>query len=615
MNSLRLFSEQFARTGNIAAEGFLSLLGRPGLGQLQTLIREGLQNVLDASVDGAGPRVRIRLRTLDKEEHEALRDRVLAGRPAADLSREQIGASLSGADVWVLELCDFGTEGLSGPTRADLAHDGREPPNFINFMRNVGAARDTHQGGGTYGYGKSAYYAVSACSTIVVDTRTRFRGESCRRFMACHLGAAHDAFVEGDRQYRFTGRHWWGVPDGDDSVEPAMGDFARSLSSALGMPPREPPDTGTSVLIVDPVFERDDMASVVADIVEAVLWNFWPRMTASTPADRRLRVEVECDGEDCPLPAPEDFPPLDLFTAALEEHRRPDGNLRPVTYGNARVHLGDVAIRQGIRSRRDYPATREGSSIPQTACHVALMRPVGLVVRYLEGMPLADTRFEWAGVFVCSDDDRIEAAFARAEPPAHDDWVPDNLPQGDGRSHVKTAMRKLTNIARKDAVPGTAPASDGDRGPSLAATATRLGALLSDASSAGPGRRQRNSGSSSGRRLPHVSKARFDGLHADGQGQPVARFLAELENDGSDEALVLVVEPYLVMDGGATSARDLPPDMLPAATGVTVGDTIRSEGAGHVHVGHEGGTVCVTVPVVRDAAIGLRLNLRSGLPE
>jgi hypothetical protein len=40
--------------------------------------------------------------------------------------------------------------------------------------------------------------------------------------------------------------------------------------------------------------------------------------------------------------------------------------------------------------------------------HIALMRPVELVVKYLEGNPLPDARLEWAGVFIAAPLDRGE---------------------------------------------------------------------------------------------------------------------------------------------------------------------------------------------------------------
>src|SRR6185437_13873873 len=105
---------------------------------------------------------------------------------------------------------------------------------------------------------------------------------------------------------------------------------AREVAHALGMLSRSAVDTGTSILIVDPVMNGDGVESMPDDIVEAVLWNFWPRMAASTPAARSLRVEVELDGDRVPVPAPEDFPPLDLFAAAIGKHRTKSEDLRPI---------------------------------------------------------------------------------------------------------------------------------------------------------------------------------------------------------------------------------------------------------------------------------------------
>jgi len=78
---LQLYSEPFAKTGNLAAEGFKRLLGRPALDLLQTLLREGIQNVLDASQSEAGPTVLIRLRTLTPCQRRALNELVLSDRP------------------------------------------------------------------------------------------------------------------------------------------------------------------------------------------------------------------------------------------------------------------------------------------------------------------------------------------------------------------------------------------------------------------------------------------------------------------------------------------------------------------------------------------------------
>lgn len=614
MTKLQLYSEPFAKTGNMAAEGFKRLLGRPNHSLLQTLIREGIQNVLDAAHADAGPTVLIRLRSLTDGQQKVLREQVLSERPHNDSTRASIDAALAKPCLHVLELCDFGTEGLSGPTRADTLHDGNEPLNFVNFLRNVGAARDTHQGGGTYGYGKSSLYSMSSCSTIVIDTRTRCAGHDERRLMACHLGAAFDAKVDGNGRRRFTGRHWWGVLDGLDSIEPLTNDAATALSDKIGMPSRDTSQTGTSILIVDPLLESEDPRTVIDEVVETVLWNFWPRMTATTPPNRKIKVRVELEGELIPVPEPEYFPPLDLFAAAMAAHRTGSSELQPVTCGRPKMHLGNLAIQKGLRATRCFPATRDESVIPKQACHIALMRPVELVVKYMTGEPFSDSRFEWAGVFICSDNDEVEDAFALAEPPAHDDWIPDNLPKGHAKTFVRVALRQIDEFARTHANPAISPSGTEEQGPSLAATATKMGAFLDRVSSTGPGRPPRQPGKAPARKPLSLSAPRFAGLYLDDQGRPVAKFQAELHNDASDTALHVVAEPCLVVDGGATGADDLPGGFTLAVEQITLGGRQMSPEGPWIHVGHEAGTVEILVPTIHDAAIGLKLRLHSGIP-
>jgi len=615
VTKLQLYSEPFAKTGNMAAEGFRRLLGRPTLGLLQTLIREGIQNVLDAACSDSGPTVLIRLRTLTTDQQEVLSKQVLSERPRGDSMHADIDIALAKPGLQVLELCDFGTEGLSGPTRADTSHDGDEPLNFVNFLRNVGAARDTQQGGGTYGYGKSSLYAMSSCSMIVVDSQTRCAGRSERRLMACHLGAAFDAQIDGSGRRRFTGRHWWGTLDGSDSVEPVTSETAIALSSGLGMPPRDASQTGTSILIVDPSFGNEDPRSIIDEVIETVLWNFWPRMMATTPPSRKIKVTVELEGRSIPIPEPEDFPPLDLFAAAMAVHRAGSKELRPILSLRPKKHLGNLAIQMGLRVPRRDSAMREESVIPKQACHIALMRPIELVVKYVVGDPFPDPRFEWAGVFICSDDDEVEAAFALAEPPAHDDWIPNNLPKGREKTFVRVALRQIEELAKTHANPAISASSADGRGPSLAATAAKMGSFLDRVSATGPGRPSRKLGKASSRKPLSISIPRFVGLHIDDQGKSVAKFLAELQNDASDSALYLVAEPHLVVDGGATGGDDLPGGFTLGVEQITLGERRMSPDGPWLHVGHEAGIVEILVPTVPSAAVGLKLRLHSGIPE
>jgi hypothetical protein len=611
MRALGLYSEPFAETGNMAAEGFKRLLGRPTLDLLQTMIREGIQNVADASSGNVGPRVIVRLRTLACEQSRILRESVFRELPKADATREELKRVLAQEGIRVLELCDFGTQGLSGPTRADAPHDGAEPLNFVNFLRNVGAARDTHHGGGTYGYGKSSLYALSGCSTIIVDSQTHSAGQPQRRLMACHLGGAFDATGSDGIRRRYTGRHWWGDTAGASLVEPAIDDTARPISDAIGLPPRDESQTGTSILILDPLLGSEDLRSTVDQVIETVLWNFWPRMTRTTSAHRRITVHVELEGERMQVPDPEEFPPLDLYAEAMAAHRNDSKELQEIRSERPKRLLGKLSIQKGLRVPRRGPAARAESTIPTQSAHIALMRPVELVVKYLPGEAFPDRRFEWAGVFICSDADEVEDAFAQAEPPAHDDWIPDNLPKGQAKTMVRVALREIDQIAKTHANPAIVGAAAKERGPSLAATATKMGAFLDRVSASGPGRAPSRPGLPSARKSLTLSAARFADLYLDESGRAIARFTAELQNDGSDPSLRIVAEPHLVLDGGYAGTDDLPGGVKLDVVGMKLGELRKSSEGPWLVVGAQAGTIEVMIPTIAGVAIGVKLQLQS----
>lgn len=609
MTVLELFSEPFARSGNIAADGFRKLLGRPAQDLLQTVLREAIQNSVDAGRLGRGPSIHVRYRTLSAEQRTALLTQVVSERIRCDQTAESMRESLEKPDLKVLEICDFQTTGLGGPTSGDAVAEDGESLDFVNFLRNVGVARDTPNGGGTYGYGKTSLYAMSACSTILVDTQTTHRAVPVRRFMGCHLGSAFDAIATDGRRKRFTGRHWWGVDDEAGGIDPLSGEPARALSALLGMPERSPARTGTTMMILDPYIDSGSRPPA-HEIIETILWNFWPRLTETTPADRKLDIRLFVEAREIHLPVPEQFPPLDLFSAAIADIRSSSSGVLNIQRDKPYRHLGALAMQKGMCSPRSPLALDENTGIPAHASHIAVMRPVELVVKYIRGEPFPDSRYEWAGVFICADETDVEEAFAGAEPPAHDDWVPDMLPEADAKSIVRVALRKLEQHARTYAAPIPTMAGQGtSKGPSLAKTAARLGNLLDAASGRGPGKPPTApSGTKRRRNDLSISAAGFVRLEAGPDNQVYAVFEAELLNDERDSSLRIQAVPGLIADGGLTDASDLPAGFEPRIVAMKLEDADPRTEGGSLLVGHHSGTITVWVLCPASAAVGIRLS-------
>lgn len=557
LTPLSLHSEPYGSTGNIG-ENFRRLLGAPTLDPLQTVIREAVQNIADASCPGVGPEILIRLRTLSDAQRDTLRRFILSEIPEEPASSDMITAFLDAYVPVVLEICDFGTVGLGGPTRSDRIPVGVDQTNFIDFLRNIGTARDTEQGGGTYGFGKVALYRASSCSTIIVDTLPFGSGPDGRRLMACHVGRSFEKPENGMRR-RFTGRHWWGVRDPADSIaDPLTGPAASILADRLGLPERHSDRSGTSIMILGFQPDEEDLAATGNRIIETLLWNFWPRMMRDASATRSFRCRVMVEDRELPIPAPEELAPFDLLCEAMSAARGRKGtDVRPIESQRPQKFLDTLAIENGLRlPRRHLSEAPEDRLVPEQLHHIALMRPVELVVKYLEGNPHPDARLEWAGVFLGSDEREVEQAFADSEPPAHDDWIPDNLPRGNEKRYVNIALKRLREIAVEMGMEPITRRPVNGSGPPLARLAGRLGAVLENVGGDGAGRR-RGSGGSGGGRPPRARASRpvFQRLQAGETGR-VAVFVTEVSQDARRSGATLVASASVAIEGSALGATD-----------------------------------------------------------
>ena len=131
LHRLSLQSERYASTGNIG-QNVRRLLGTPSSDPLETVVRESLQNIADAALPGSGPEILIRIRRLRGGQLSVLRDYVLRDLPNDSDSPGRF-AFLKRQGPVVMEICDFGTKGLGGPTRAD-----RMPPNSATSSSHFG---------------------------------------------------------------------------------------------------------------------------------------------------------------------------------------------------------------------------------------------------------------------------------------------------------------------------------------------------------------------------------------------------------------------------------------------------------------------------------------------
>lgn len=570
MLPIQLHSEPYSRDGNLAADGAVRLLGQPALSPLELVIREALQNSWDASLGcDETPVFSIRVRVLPPDELQAMRAFFSELPPSG--SNEPIAGHLrrflDSSQPVVMEICDEHTKGLGGPTSASEALREGEVADFVNFVRNIGSPRDMVLGGGTYGFGKSSLFRISGCSTVIVHSLTGTAHSPEHRLIAKALGKAFDH--DGRR---YTGRHWWGISGdgegGGGSVDPVTGEEGCSIAESLGMIERHSPEQrGTTLMILDP--DLEDLRSVngtasctgeaprgrlIARIQEILLWHCWPKFTALEDGTVPMKCRLSILGEEFDLPDPASIQPLWLLTQALLEARRHSDEVfceRPMQrigfFGQCQASL------QLHADDRFRAHLGDDSLIPEKLCHMALLRPAELVVRYQVGNLNEADQAQWGAVFICDrgPENTVEQAYARSEPPAHDDWEPkaDQSLTPHQRRFVNVGLKRIKERVKK--LSGTDIArvlriKQKDQ-ESLAALAGELGRSLigsGPGSSAGPSPTPRGGGN---RRRPLRLTEPVTIGTALRDGSPVATFRIRLSGE-SEEEVVIGFTPWVQSD-------------------------------------------------------------------
>lgn len=546
--SLAWFPKPFS-PGDLHGTGAVKLLGTPNVPLSTVLVRETAQNSWDARIGGGEVGFEIHLRTLDQTTHRTLRDRVLSG-PAQGLALRRI---LDAGPVRVLEISDRGTKGLGGPVRNDLVPPLHSATNFIDLIFNIGAPRDVHLGAGTYGFGKTIAYRASRAGTVVFWSRSVEDHGIEDRLIASAFG---DAFDINGKAY--TGRHWWGgLRDGGTRVEPWTAEDARVMAEAIFDARFRDGETGTSIMIIDPELGGGSDEEDIQRLADAVVWNLWPKLLPMADGQLPMAISLFHDGTEVPLPAVEDHPILSGFAEGLRAVRAiQDGRsftpsldtqvlevrlLSPVKL------LGHLALSRYPRDLLKAPGeASESASIPDYSHHVAWMRhDAELVVKYQPHPPLDNEMFQWAGVFkpVAGVDD----SFAKAEPPAHDDWIPASVEEKHMKRDVNVAINRMRDLVREHLQPSQAQEPTATTNQSVAVLADSLAKLIGSV----PGNRPSRTGTASSPRSSNKrAKAPRPLIRSHVQGDTVDGFRTIRFSIGVENA---TGPTHLTVDAGAAS--------------------------------------------------------------
>lgn len=471
------------RAGDQTSGGRGKLL-RPtsALSRIELLVRETLQNSWDAKDPEWTPAYGVRIYEMEPDARRVLYGSVFTNLPD---SLSKLDESLRVPGVRAIEIYDRGTYGLNGPYRAS---EPGEPNNFTSFVFDIGTSKSSESSGGTYGFGKTATFEVSNAHSVVYWSRCRGTdGAIEHRLIASTL----DDTYEQDGA-RYTGAHWWGILEERDDIVPLRGDAARQLGEAIfrthfGDAEDGDPETGTSILVIDPVISYSSdgneetrelipvrsaahEAALLQQMADALAHSAWPKVVPIGDDNERMlvglhenraprdvqadilekyalyasaltqirREQSELDG-DFSFPDPPGIVRRSTLAITLRRPRNSTASISSLFGSRKSVTVGHLHLVESVR------AVGPPSAAPTNA--LCLMRhEAELVVRYDGVVHEEEHLLQWHGVFKPTKE--FDRHFREAEPPTHDRWTPDSAGSEASRYVVKKALEHLRNKTR-----------------------------------------------------------------------------------------------------------------------------------------------------------------------
>lgn len=387
-----------------------------------SLIRESIQNSLDVPLDTEQPvrmdfsisRIRAREYSnffeLKKHIEGCIRhfpnndDAKSTYKPMLDFLN-----SLGEYDnLYYIRVSDFNTVGMNY-----IKGDTSCP--FYAFVRAAGvSAKNDATAGGSYGYGKAAYFYISPLRTIFVSTQTKdgfhfFEGVSS----LCTHEMAEDDDLRVSVGYYDNNE---GEPVTNPQYIPAR--FQRN-------------EPGTDIYIIG--IDTSDKDRIYSEMIEAVLRNFWMAIE-----NKKLEVTINGDNinfETLPSMMTKYFP-NEHDTTRRERHLNPRPYWEAVHFANTDTRHIVIKDKLPTIGHVCFYALKNKKATDKI---LYMRRPLMLVKARR-----TQSSNGFYGVFVCEDGNGNEI-LRKTENPAHDEWSASNW-----KENGKTVPKGREAIAEID---------------------------------------------------------------------------------------------------------------------------------------------------------------------
>lgn len=261
-----------------------SITDSPG----KAIVREGIQNTLDAHSGTDACRVRIMVESPDSGSENGM---LSAAELQTHIRARKNGLmpdNLPGRDerFRFLVFEDFGTTGLRGNIESPVAEEGIKN-DFYNFFRAVGGTEKEEGKLGKWGVGKHTFWMASRINTVFCLTVRRDAPEIL--FMGKTILKSH---ARGDERRKEYQHGYYGMPQNDELCLPVTGKDALALAAAFQLR-RGAEEPGLSVIV--PWLSADIKQT---EIFKSVIEDYFYPILAG-----KLEVSARHDGGEVVLDA------------------------------------------------------------------------------------------------------------------------------------------------------------------------------------------------------------------------------------------------------------------------------------------------------------------------
>ena len=263
-----------------SGKSLLSLIQNNSMETLDLLVRESIQNSLDAK-DESKDNVKIDF-FYNNFESKGLNDEL-------EGISDALNIKYNNESTEYIAIRDTNTVGLTGVLHADEVQNN-EYGNLLKLVYEISKAQDSEGAGGSWGLGKTVYFRVGIGLVLYYSRIKLETGKYESRLVACFVEdeTSKDSMIPKYLNRNKRGIAWWGKKTEENKTIPITdeSEIKKIIENFTGLPIFEEQETGTMIII--PYIDKERLLPIINSENEMSL-----RLPWDNKIDEYLKLAIQ----------------------------------------------------------------------------------------------------------------------------------------------------------------------------------------------------------------------------------------------------------------------------------------------------------------------------------